>query len=99
MKPTSVVALRSAIIADSIDGEISFARIMTQLPVDFRLSDTCYTYGDIRNVCAPDKCEVDAQCNSLLSRYVFLPTCISANSVPPDLALRPVYVSPANPLL
>ena len=41
MTPTSVVALRSAIIADSIDGEISSAGIMAELPVDFRLADTC----------------------------------------------------------
>ena len=55
MKSTSVVALRSAIIADSIDGEISSAGIMAELPVDFRLADTCGTYDGIQNVCAPDK--------------------------------------------
>ena len=53
MKSTSVVALRSAIIADSIDGEISSAGIMAELPVDFRLADTCGTYDGIQNVCAP----------------------------------------------
>ena len=99
MKPTSVVALRSAIIADSIDGEISSASIMAELPVDFRLADTCGTYDGIQNVCAPDKCEGDAQCNSLLSWYVFMPACVAANSVPPELAPRPVYVAPARPLL
>ena len=52
MKSTSVVALRSAIIADSIDGEISSAGIMGELPVDFRLADTCGTYDGIQNVCA-----------------------------------------------
>ena len=67
MKPTSVVVLRSAIIADSIDGEISSASIMAELPVDFRLADTCGTYDGIQNVCAPYKCEGDAQCTSLLS--------------------------------
>ena len=40
MKSTSVVALRSEIIADSIDAEIPSAGIMAELPVDFRLSDT-----------------------------------------------------------
>ena len=48
-----VVALRSAIIADSIDGEISSAGIMAELPVDFRLADTCGTYTGAQNVCAP----------------------------------------------
>ena len=99
MKPTSVVALRSAIIADSIDGEISSASIMAELPVDCRLADNCGTYDGIQYVCAPDKCEGDAQCNSLLSWYVFLPAFVTANSVPPELALQPVYVAPAGPLL
>ena len=98
MEPTSVVALRSAIIADSIDGEISSASIMAELPVDFRLADTCGTFDGIQNVCAPDKCEGDAQCNSLLSWYVFLPACVTANSVLPELAPRPVFVAPARPL-
>ena len=75
MKPTSVVALRSAIIADSIDGEISSARIMAELPVDFRQADTCGTHDGIQNVCAPNHCERDAQCTSLHSWYVFLPAC------------------------
>ena len=68
MKSTSVVALRSAIIADSIDGEISSAGIMAELPVDFRLADTCGTYDGIQNVCAPNHCEGDAQCTSRRSR-------------------------------
>ena len=69
MKSTSVVALRSASIADSIDGEISFAGIMTELelPMGFRLADTCGTYDGIQNICAPNHCEGDAQCTSLLS--------------------------------
>jgi hypothetical protein len=49
---------------------------MAELPVDFRLADTCGTYDGIQNVCAPDKCEGDAQCTSLLSWYVFLPACV-----------------------
>ena len=95
MKSTSVVALRSAIIADSIDGEISSAGIMAQLPVDFRLADTCGTYDGIQNVCAPNHCEGDAQCTSLLSWYVFLPACVQANSALPESAPR---VAPARPL-
>ena len=98
MKSTSVVALRSAIVADSIDGEISSAGIMAELPVDFRLADTCGTYDGIQNVCAPNHCEGDAQCTSLLSWYVFLPACIQANSVLPEPAARPAYVAPARPL-
>ena len=95
MKSTSVVALRSAIVADSIDGEISSAGIMAELPVDFRLADTCGTYDGIQNVCAPNHCEGDAQCTSLLSWYVFLPACVQANSALPEPAPR---VSPARPL-
>ena len=95
MKSTSVVALRSAIVADSIDGEISSAGIMAELPVDFRLADTCGTYDGIQNVCAPNHCEGDAQCTSLLSWYVFLPACVQANSALPEPAHR---VAPARPL-
>ena len=80
MKKTAVVALRSAIIADSIDGKISPASIMAALPVDFRLADTCGTHTVAQNVCAPDKCEGDAQCTSLLSWFVFLPAYVQANS-------------------
>ena len=98
MKSTSVVALRSAIVADSIDGEISSAGIMAELPVDFRLADTCGTYDGIQNVCAPNHCEGDAQCTSLLSWYVFLPACVQANSALPEPAARPAYVAPARPL-
>ena len=95
MKSTSVVALRSAIVADSIDGEISSAGIMAELPVDFRLADTCGAYDGIQNVCAPNHCEGDAQCTSLLSWYVFLPACVQANSALPESALR---IAPARPL-
>ena len=80
IKKTAVVALRSAIIADSIDGKISPASIMAALPVDFRLADTCGTHTVALNVCAPDKCEGDAQCTSLLSWFVFLPAYVQANS-------------------
>ena len=96
MKSTSVVALRSAIIADSIDGEISSAGILAELPVDFRLADTCGTHDGIQNFCAPNHCEGDAQCTSLLSWYVFLPACVQANSGLPEPAPR--AVAPARPL-
>ena len=98
MTDTAVFALRSAIIADSADGSLSSAGIMAALPVDFRLADTCGTYTGAQNVCAPDKCEGDAQCTSLLSWYVFLPACVQANSVLPEPAARPAYVAPARPL-
>ena len=88
MKKTAVVALRSAIIADSIDGKISPASIMAALPVDFRLADTCGTYTGAQNVCAPDKCEGDAQCTSLLSWFVFLPAYVQANSQLPEAPAR-----------
>ena len=88
MKKTAVVALRSAIIADSIDGIISPASIMAALPVDFRLADTCGTYTGAQNVCAPNKCEGDAQCTSLLSWFVFLPAYVQANSQLPEAPAR-----------
>ena len=88
MKKTAVVALRSAIIADSIDGQISPASIMAALPVDFRLADTCGTYTGAQNVCAPNKCEGDAQCTSLLSWFVFLPAYVQANSQLPEAPAR-----------
>ena len=100
MTKTAVPALRSAIIADSADGKLSSAGIMKNLPVDFRLADTCGTYTGAQNVCAPDKCEGDAQCTSLLSWYVFLPACVQANSALPEPAPRAVqtYTAPARPL-
>ena len=98
IKKTAVVALRSAIIADSIDGKISPASIMAALPVDFRLADTCGTYTGALNRCPPDKCEGDAQCTSLLSWYVFLPACVQANSQLPEAPVRTVAPAPARPL-
>ena len=98
MKSTAVVALRSAIILDSADGKLSSAGIMSYLPVDFRLADTCNTYDGVQNVCAPDKCEGDAQCTSLLSWYVFLPACVQANSALPEPAAPAPAPVPAQPL-
>ena len=88
MKKTAVVALRSAIIADSIDGKISPVSIMAALPVDFRLADPCGNYTGAQNVCAPDKCEGDAQCTSLLSWFVFLPAYVQADSQLPEAPAR-----------
>ena len=87
IKKTAVVALRSAIIADSIDGKISSASIMAALPVDFRLADPCASYTGAQNVC-PDKCEGDAQCTSLLSWFVFLPAYVQADSQLPEAPAR-----------
>ena len=79
-KNTAVVALRSAILSDSMDGQISSAGIMASLPVEFSFSDSL-SKNYIRNgICAPSMCNGHEQCNSLLSRYIFLPACIFANS-------------------
>ena len=75
-KKTAVVALRSAIILDAVDGEISSAGIMTNLPVDFRLNDNGSSDG-AQNVCKDGLDE--PQSTSLLSWYVFLPACVQAN--------------------
>ena len=95
-KKTATVALRSAIIADAVDGSISSAGIMKELPVDFRLADNGVTDGS-QNVCAPDKVSGD-QATSLLSWYVFLPACVQANSALPEPAVAQPYVAPARPL-
>ena len=98
IKKTAVVALRSAIIADSIDGKISPATIIAALPVDFRLADTCGIYTGAQYVCASHKCEGDAKCNSLLSWYVFLPACVQANSQLPEAPVSTMAPAPARPL-
>ena len=95
-KKTATVALRSAIIADAVDGSISSAGILNELPVDFRLADNGVTDGS-QNVCAPDKVSGD-QATSLLSWYVFLPACVQANSALPEPAVAQPYVAPARPL-
>ena len=82
MSTYAVQGLRSAIIADARDGQISSAWIMAALPVDYRLADTCGTYDGKQNICADGKCKQGtAQCTSLLSWYVFLPACIQANQM------------------
>ncbi|MEB3263346.1 MAG: alpha/beta hydrolase [Synechococcus sp.] len=94
MNTYAVQALRSAIIADSVDGSISSAGIMAALPTDFRLADTCNTYDGKQNVCAEGRCQGDAQCTSLLSWYVFLPACIQANQMADPVA-EPRAAAPA----
>jgi len=80
MKTTAVRALRSAIIADAQDGQISSATIMANLPTDMRLADFNQTYTGSQKVCAPSQCNAKTgQCTSLLSWYVFLPLCIQQN--------------------
>ena len=87
MNTYAVQALRSAIIADAKDGEISSAGIMRALPTDFRLADFCNTYTGAQNICAEGRCqEGTAQCTSLLSWYVFLPACIQANQMADPVA-------------
>jgi hypothetical protein len=77
MKTTAVRALRSAIIADAQDGQISSATIMANLPTDMRLADFSQTYTGAQNVCPQSQCNPKTgQCTSLLSWYVFLPLCI-----------------------
>lgn len=77
MASTSVQALRSAIIKDSVDGTISSIGIMRGLPTDFRLAEGPQAVG-AEGRCKPQK----AQCTSLLSWYVFLPARIQASQVP-----------------
>ena len=84
-KKTAVVALRSAIILDAADGEISSAGIMRQLPVDFRLNDNGTSDG-AQNVCKNGLS--GDQATSLLSWYVFLPACVQANQILPAEPVR-----------
>ena len=79
-KATAVQALRSAIILASVDGKLSSAAIMKNLPVDFRLADNINFDGK-QTISAKGKCKGEAQCSSLLSWYVFLPASIQANQV------------------
>lgn len=75
MASTSVQALRSAIIKDSVDGSISSIGIMRALPTDFRLAEGPQ---EAQAGCKQES----AQCTSLLSWYVFLPARIQASQVP-----------------
>ena len=80
LKQDAVVALRSAIMADALDGSISSAGILAALPVDFRLADTDRFDGK-QNVCDRVRATTPTQSTSLLSWYVFLPSCIQARQV------------------
>ena len=87
---TAVVALRSAIILDATDGEISAAGIMKQLPVAFRLNNNGVFDG------SQDVCKYGfngAQATSLRSWYVFLPACVQAKQILPA-ALAPRAAAP-----
>ena len=79
-KSTAIAALRSAILADSMDGTISSSGIMASLPVAFNFSDSLDNNYVRHGICAPSMCNGYKQCNSLLSWYIFLPACIYANS-------------------
>lgn len=94
MNTYAVQALRSAIVADARDGQISAAGIMNALPTDMRLADFCNTYTGAQNVCAEGRCQGDAQCTSLLSWYVFLPACIQANQMADPVAQVGVTSAP-----
>ncbi|MEB3158113.1 MAG: alpha/beta hydrolase [Synechococcus sp.] len=67
-------ALRSSIVMDSIDGQISAVGIMRNLPVGFFLT----------GVKAQKVCKEGLQSprdSSLLSWYVFLPACVQASQL------------------
>ncbi len=100
MTSTSVQALRSAIMADAADGQISSATIMAKLPTNMRLADTCGTYTGAQNVCDQSSCKPGTgQCTSLFSWYVFLPACIQANQVlEPVAQARPAQPMPQQPV-
>ena len=100
MTSTSVQALRSAIMADAADGQISSATIMAKLPTNMRLADTCGTYTGAQNVCDQGSCKPGTgQCTSLFSWYVFLPACIQANQVlEPVAQARPAQPMPQQPV-
>ena len=77
---TAVVALRSAIILDAADGQISSAGILNGLPVNFALADNGASDGS-QNVCKDGLS--GAQATSLMSWYVFLPACVQAKQILP----------------
>jgi hypothetical protein len=84
LKAQATEALRSAIIADAADGEISAAGILAALPVDFRLADISAQppMDGAQNVWPQGGCQGDRQCTSLLSWAVFLPANLQALSQP-----------------
>lgn len=82
LKAQAVVALRSAIIADAADGELSGAGILNALPVDFRLADISAQapLDGAQNVWPQSGCQGERQCSSWLSWAVFLPANLQAAS-------------------
>ena len=82
LKAQSVEALRSAIVADAADGQISGAGILANLPVDFRLADLSAQppLDGAQNVWPQGGCQGERQCTSWLSWAVFLPANLQAIS-------------------
>jgi len=82
LKTQAVVALRSAIIADAADGELSGAGILNALPVDFRLADISAQppLDGSQNVWPQSGCQGERQRSSWLSWAVFLPANLQAVS-------------------
>jgi len=91
LKQDAVVALRSAIMSDAVDGVISSAGIMAALPVDFRLADNDMFDGK-QNVCDTSRTTNERQSTSLFSWYVFLPACIQSSQVS---VANPVLMNPS----
>ena len=80
LKAQANEALRSAIIADAADGEISAMGILSGLPVDFRLAqlNPQPPLDGSQNVWTQGGCQGERQCTSLLSWAVFLPANLQA---------------------
>ena len=76
---TAIPALRSAIIKASIGGNLSSVGIISNLPVDFRLSSEGSLDGGWLVICAPEKVD-KRQASSLLNWYLFLPACIARDA-------------------
>lgn len=82
LRANAVEALRSAIISDASDDEISAAGILAALPIDFRLADTSGNppFDGSQNVWPQGGCQGERQCTSLLSWAVFLPANLQSIS-------------------
>ena len=76
---SAIPALRSAIIKASIGGNLSSVGIISNLPVDFRLSSEGSLDGGWLVICAPEKVD-KRQASSLLNWYLFLPACIARDA-------------------
>ncbi|MCP9882886.1 alpha/beta hydrolase [Cyanobium sp. Alchichica 3B3-8F6] len=74
-------ALRSAILADARDAQISSAGIINALLTDMRQADFCDTTTGAKSVRAEGPCQGDPQPTSMLSGFVFLPAYIQANQM------------------